>query len=69
MHVMPRIFTLEHVSWARDDVTGISIKRILAIFRPMRSAGINSGEFTTGAGQSSPPGAAELLQALTPGGH
>ena len=63
------VFAALAISREAQRRTGVSIKKILTTLRPLRSAVINSSEFTTTAAPAIPPVAADLLQTLNPGGH
>lgn len=63
------VFAALAISREAQQRTGSSIKKIINTLRPLRSAVITSGGSTTTAAPAIPPEAAELLEALTQGGH
>ncbi|MFK5636191.1 IS1634 family transposase [Ornithinimicrobium sp. LYQ103] len=63
------VFAALAISREAERRTGVSIKKILKTLRPLRSAVITTGDSTTTAAPAIPPETAELLEALTRGGH
>ena len=63
------VFAALAISREAQQRTGSSIKKIINTLRPLRSAIITSGGSTTTAAPAIPPEAAELLEALSQGGH